>query len=220
MPSGSLNRLIWGVMLVLLVVLAFKTQDHFAAYFATVGKLDVRAVPGEDTVYLRWRGKIEAPMASRIAEAFERHKAEAHTFILSLSSPGGSLDQGAEVVRLLRRIGEAHTLVTGVEAGAICASMCVPVYLQGQRRIAAADAEFMFHEVNFRDFFSKEADRDIPESAIGAETDRLFDKYFEAAGVSQSWIRNVRADVAGGHEVWKTGRQLFDENSGVVQQIM
>lgn len=220
MPSGSLNRLIWGAVIVLLVVLGLKTRDHFAVYFEGIGKLDVRAIPGEDTVYLRWRGKIEAPMASRIAEAFDRHKAEAHTFILSLSSPGGSLDQGAEVVRLLRRIGVAHTLVTSVEAGAICASMCVPVYLQGQRRIAAADAEFMFHEVNFRDFFSKEEDRDVPEFAIGAETDRLFDKYFEAAGVPQSWISKVRADMAGGHEVWKTGRELFDENSGIVQQVM
>ncbi len=220
MPSRSLNRLIWGAMIVLLVVLAFNTRDHFAAYFEKVGTLDVRAVPGEDTVYLRWRGKIEAPMASRIAEAFERHKADAHTFVLSLSSPGGSLDQGAEVVRLLRAIGKTHTLVTNVEAGAMCASMCVPVYLQGQRRIAAADAEFMFHEVNFRDFFSKEEDRDVPESAIGAETDRLFDKYFEAAGVSPAWTSKVRADVAGGHEVWKTGRELFNENSGIVQQVM
>lgn len=220
MPSSSLNRLIWGAVIVLLVVLGIKTRDHFAGYFEGIGKLDVRAIPGEDTVYLRWRGKIEAPMASRIAEAFDRHKAETHTFILSLSSPGGSLDQGAEVVRLLRRIGVAHTLVTSVEAGAICASMCVPVYLQGQRRIAAADAEFMFHEVNFRDFFSKEEDRDVPKSAIGAETDRLFDKYFEAAGVPLSWISKVRADMAGGHEVWKTGRELFDENSGIVQQVM
>ncbi len=207
-------------MLVLLVVLGLKTREHFAAYFASVGEFEVRAAPGEDTVYLRWDGKIEAPMASRIGDAFERHKAEGHTFVLSLSSPGGSLDQGGEVVRLLRRIGETHRLVTRVEAGAICASMCVPVYLQGQRRLAAADAEFMFHEVNFRDFFSQEADRSVPQSSVGAETDRFLEKYFDAAGVSKAWLRKVRRDMASGHEVWKTGRELFDENSGIVQQVM
>ncbi len=159
-------------------------------------------------------------MAIRIAEAFARHKDEAHKIILTLSSPGGSLDQGAEVVRLLDRIGQTHMLVTSVDAGGICASMCVPVYLQGQRRIAAANAEFMFHEVNFRDFFSKEKDQSVPDSAIGAETDRFFDTYFETAGVPQSWIRKVRADVAGGNEVWKTGRELLDEKSGIVQQLM
>lgn len=58
------------------------------------------------------------------------------------------------------------------------------------------------------------------KSAIGVETDRLFDKYFEAAGVPLSWISKVRADMAGGHEVWKTGRELFDENSGIVRQVM
>jgi ATP-dependent protease ClpP protease subunit len=220
MPSRSLNRLIWGAMIVLLVVLAFKTREHFSAYFAKVGTLDVRAVPGEDTVYLRWRGKIEAPMAARIAEAFDRYKGSVHTFTLTLASPGGSLDQGADVVRLLRRIGETHELVTNVDAGDMCASMCVPVYLQGQRRIAAADAEFMFHEVNFRDFFSKEADSSVPQSSIGTETDRLFDKYFESAGVSQSWLSRVRAQIVGGQEVWETGRQLFEENSGIVQQVM
>ncbi|MFT3730638.1 MAG: peptidase [Hyphomicrobium sp.] len=220
MPSKSLNRLIWVVMAALLVVLAIKTRDRLAEYFASVGTLDVRADADNKTVYLRWRGKVEAPMANRIAEAFDRYKSDAGTFVLSLSSPGGSLDQGADVVRLLRRIRETKTLVTNVEEGAICASMCVPVYLQGERRIAAPDAEFMFHEVNFRDFFSNKADASVPDAAISRETDRFFDKYFEAAGVSPVWLGNVRAAIARGNEVWVTGRQLVDEKSGVVQQLM
>lgn len=220
MPSPWRNRLIWGAMILLLVVLAFKTRDHFEIYFAGVGKLDVRAVPGDDTLYLSWRGKIDAPMASRIAEAFERHKGEAHKIILSLSSPGGSLDQGADVVRLLVRIRQTHALVTLVDTGGICASMCVPIYLQGQLRLAAPSAEFMFHEVAFRDFFSKKRDSSVPEKAIGSETDRFFEKYFEAAGVPQSWINSVRAQMTGGHEVWKTARELVDEHADIVQQLI
>lgn len=213
------NRLVWAGMIAVLAVLAFKTRDHFAAYFAGIGKLEVQAIPGEDTVYMQWRGKIEAPMASRIAEAFGRHKDEGHTIVLALSSPGGSLDQGAEVVRLLDKIRQSHTLVTSVDDGDVCASMCVPVYLQGQRRVAAPTAEFMFHDVSFRDFFSKEKDASVPDAAVGAETDRLFGRYFSTAGVSQPWIRSVRAEMAGGNDVWKTGLQLFDEKSGIVQQL-
>lgn len=220
MSSSWRNRLVWGAMILLLVVLAFKTRDHFAVYFAGVGKLDVRVVPRDDALYLSWRGKIDAPMASRIAEAFEQHRSEAHKVVLQLSSPGGSLDHGAIVVALLKKIGQTHMLLTVVDRGGMCASMCVPIYLQGQRRLAAADAEFMFHEVNFRDFFSKQADESVPQASIGAETDRFFDKYFEAAGVSQSWIKDVRAQMNGGREVWKTGRELFDEKSGIVQQII
>lgn len=219
MTPVSRNRLVWGAMIVLLVVLAFNTRERLAVYFAGIGKLDVHAVPSEDTVYLRWRGKIDAPMASRIAEAFDRHRDEGHTIVLALSSPGGSLDHGAKVVRLLDRIRQTHALITIVDDGAVCASMCVPVYLQGQQRIAAGNAAFMFHEVAFRDFFSDKTDRSVPEAAIGTETDRFFEKYFVAAGVSQSWIRKVRAGVTGGSEIWKTGRELFDEKSGIVQAI-
>lgn len=220
MWSGLRNRLIWAGMIVLLVILGFKTRDHFASYFATVGQLDVRPLPDKGIVYLRWRGKIAAPMASRIAEAFEKHKGDGHKIILALSSPGGSVDQGAEVVRLLRRIRQTHLLVTSVEEGDICASMCVPVYLQGQQRIAAPDAEFMFHEVAYRDFFSNTRDRSVPASSIAAETNRFIDTYFEEAGVAAAWTRKMRAQIAGGNEVWETGRQLFEENSGIVQQLI
>lgn len=220
MPSPWRNRLVWAAMILLLVGLAFKTRDNLEIYFAGVGKLDVRAVPTDDTLYLSWRGKIDAPMAARIAEAFESHKREAHKIILSLSSPGGSLDQGGEVVRLLGRIRQTHKLITLVDAGAVCASMCVPIYMQGQLRLAAPGAEFMFHEVAFRDFFSKTRDSSVPETAIGSETDRFFEKYFQSAGVPQSWISGVRAQMTGGNEVWKTGRELVDERADIVQQLI
>jgi ATP-dependent protease ClpP protease subunit len=218
MPSGTLNRVIWGAMLVLLAVLAFQTRDRFAAYFEGVGKLDVRAAPEEGTVYLRWEGKIDAPMADRVAAAFERYKGEARTFVLSLSSPGGSLDHGAIVIRLLRRIEQAHTLVTSVGAGDECASMCVPVYLQGQRRLAAPSARFMFHEVSFRDFFSEE-ESNAPQSAKRRETDRLFGRYFDAAGVPTSWVTKMLGEISGGREVWKSGRELVEERSNIVQEL-
>jgi ATP-dependent protease ClpP protease subunit len=214
------SRIVWLVMLVVLVVLGIKTQDHFKTYFASIGTLDVRAEPSENTVYLSWTGKIAAPMASRLAEAFDAHKSDARTFVLSLSSPGGSLDQGAEVVRLLRSITATHRLVTRVGAGGLCASMCVPIYLQGQLRVAAPDAAFMFHEVAFRDFFSKEADGSVPVSSIAAETDRFIKTYFEVAGVSPEWIGSLRGQIAGGHEVWKSGRELVNEHAGIVQQLM
>jgi hypothetical protein len=218
MPSRALNRYLWAAVLLLIAVLAVKTRDNFDALLGGVGTLDVRDAPEDDTVFLRWKGKIDAPMASRIAEAFERHKADGRKFVLSLSSPGGSLDHGAKVVRLLRKIGETHRLETVAEAGSRCASMCVPVYLQGQRRTAAVDAKFMFHEVSFRESFSKD-EIDVPDAAKVTATDRLFIKYFTAAGVPETWIANVRASMADGRDVWKTARELADENAGIVQQI-
>jgi len=205
-------------MLTGLAVLAFRTYDDFTLYFAGVGKLEVRADPGQDTVYLDWRGKIEAPMANRISDAFNQHRGDARRFVLTLSSPGGSLHHGGEVVRLLRRMAETHEVDTNVDARRACASMCVPIYLQGKKRTAAANARFMFHEVSFREFHSDE-EINVPAASRGRETDRLFSRYFQAAGVPQSWIREVRTEMKGGNDVWRTARQLVEENANIVQQI-
>ncbi len=220
MLSASYNRLVWGIMILVLAILAVRTRDHFGAYFEKVGALEVRTVPDKDLIYLKWQGKIAAPMANRISEALAAHEGEGSKIVLSLSSPGGSVDEGAKVIRLLRSIREKHVLVTSVDAGAMCASMCVPVYLQGAQRIAAADADFMFHKVVFRDFFSNERDRSVPAASIDAETDRFFETYFVAAGVSPTWTQKLRSEIAGGNEVWKTGRELVDEKSGIVQEVM
>ena len=136
--------------------LGLKTRDNLESFFEGVGKLEVRDVSADGTVYLSWRGKIDAPMESRLAEAFEQHQAGARRFVLLLSSSGGSLSHGARVVQLLRKIGVTHGIETDVAAGSRCASMCVPVYLQGQRRTADATARFMFHEVSFREYLSKD----------------------------------------------------------------
>jgi ATP-dependent protease ClpP protease subunit len=217
-PSPALNRIIWAGMLLLLVVLGLKTRDNLDMYFEGVGNLEVREPAAGGVVYMRWRGRIDAPMESRIAEAFERHRDDGSKFILALSSGGGSLDHGARVVRLLRKIGDAHGLETVVESGRYCASMCVPIYLQGQHRTAAANAKFMFHEVSFKEYLASE-DSDVPQSAKVSETDRLFNDYFKPAGVPDAWISKVRADMAGGSDIWKTARELIDENAGVVQQV-
>jgi ATP-dependent protease ClpP protease subunit len=218
MLSQSANRLIWAAMLALLAVLVLKTRDNLDVFFDSVGKLEVRKDADAQTVYLRWRGKIDAPMESRINDAFEIQKANARRFVLVLSSPGGSLDHGAKVIRVLRKIEETHNVETVVEAGRTCASMCVPVYLSGQRRTAAETAKFMFHEVSFREYLAKE-ESDVPDTAKASETDRFFRDYFLPAGVPESWVQKVRADMAGHNDVWKTGRELMDESAGIVQQV-
>jgi hypothetical protein len=218
MPSRTFNRILWTGVIALLAVLAWTTRNNLDSYFARVGTLEVRDAPEDNSVVMRWSGKINAPMESRIVETFERYKDERRRFVLTLSSPGGSLEHGAKVARRLRQISETHTLETVVEAGRSCASMCVPIYLQGTRRTAAPDAKFMFHEVSFKEYLSRE-DSDVPESAKASETDRLFTTYFAAAGVPGAWIRRVRASMTGGNDIWKTAQELIDENAGIVLQM-
>lgn len=217
MPSRTLNRLLWMTMLALIVIFAVQARDHFEMMFVGVGSLDVRDAPNDDAVYLTWRGKIDAPMASRIAEAFAAHKHSRSRVILALSSPGGSLTHGALVVRELQAIARTHQLETVVEARGRCASMCVPIYLQGETRIAAGAARFMFHEVSFREIVSDEA-VDVPASARRSATEKFFATYFRPAGVPQSWIAGVLAAMAGGRDVWKRADELVAEDAHIVQR--
>jgi hypothetical protein len=219
MPSRRLNRILWVTVIVLAVFFALRAQDTLELAMSSIGKLDVRSEPGSGQIYLRWRGKIEAPMAQRIAEELgKRGGSSISTVVLSLSSPGGSLDHGADVIALLGRIRDTYRLETVVEGRGICASMCVPVYLQGDVRRSAPSARFMFHEVSFRESLSEEKIA-VPEKAVGSATDRFFAKYFLAYGVPQDWVSGVRAAIAGGTDVWKTGRELLDERAGIVQRL-
>lgn len=219
MFSRSTNRLLWAGVLVLVVFFGFQARDTLENFHFGIGRLDVVDSEADGTLYLSWRGKIDAPMAARIAEAYETAGRARRRIVLTLSSPGGALDHGAEVVRLLQRMADTHEFETRVEARRHCASMCVPIYLQGEQRTAASSAQFMFHEVSFRDFYTEEAAQ-VPSSATSRATDKFFERYFVPAGVPEGWIRGVRAQMTGGHDVWKSAGELVEDNAGIVQKIL
>ena len=74
-------------------------------------------------------------------EAFEKARNEVRSVIMDLSSPGGSLYEGREVIRVIDRMKRTHKVATHVGRKQICLSMCVPIFLQGQERVAAATGD-------------------------------------------------------------------------------
>lgn len=218
MPAGNLSRVLWAVIAIAIIFFGLKARDNFEDYFAGVGTLEVTPAAGDGTLRLEWRGKVAAPMAKKIGEAFDLYGSEARRVELTLSSPGGTLGEGRNVIAVLQRIGRTRELVTHVRAGRMCASMCVPVYLQGKERTAAARARFMFHQVSFRDFYEGE-DENVPSAAKERATDTLFGLYFEPAGVPERWIAAIKLEMAGGRDVWKSGAELARDGSNIVQRI-
>lgn len=214
--SPNANRLVWAAMLGAIVWLAYEFRDTLA--FLTTGSL-VATEEGEDadTVRLRWVGPVEAPMSARFREEIGTWASRKRRFVIDLSSPGGSLDQGAAVIRQLRELSRTHEVETVVRAGERCLSMCVPIYLQGTTRVASPRSRWMFHEVRFRKDLTDE-DAQVPVQAKIRATDKLFADYFTPAGVSQSWILVTRTAMRKG-DVWRTGQALFDEKAGVIQKL-
>jgi hypothetical protein len=215
MSDRQTFRLLWLAFAVAIAVLGWQFRDHLDTLWSTRGELTVEQRPGE--VVLRWRGQIEAPLASKLDEAFRAQAGSTRRFVIALHSPGGTLEHGREVIQQIRRMQRTHMVDTVVEARRACGSMCVPVYLSGQRRTAAPQARFMFHEVSFRDNLSGKVEK-VPKEAIGRATDQFFERYLKPAGLDARWLANLREAVRG-KDVWRTAEELVEQRAGVVHEL-
>jgi hypothetical protein len=215
MSDRQLFRLLWLAFAAAIVALGWQFRDHLETLWSARGELAVEERPGE--VVLRWRGLIEAPLAARLDEAYRAHAGGTRRFVIALHSPGGTLEHGREVIQQIRRMQRTHMVDTVVEARRACGSMCVPVYLAGQRRTAAPTARFMFHEVSFRDSHSGKVET-VPKEAIGRATDQFFERYLKPAGLDARWLADIREAVRG-KDVWRTAEELVEQRAGVVHEL-
>lgn len=161
------------------------------------------------TVLMSWRGRIGQSMAMEISDAFERHRGTARRFVLRLSSGGGSVAEGERVIETLRRIKQTHELETVVPHGQKCGSMCTFIYVQGTKRTAALASLWLFHEVSRKHPDTRETELDR------ARWERLVDRYFRPAGVSERWIAEMKRHTVE-TDYWQTGADLVQANSGII----
>lgn len=165
-----------------------------------------------NTVHLSWQGPIMAPMANQIRDAIESRKSQATRFVFRIASYGGSVAEGERVIDVLRQLKATHQLETVVAPGDVCASMCVFIYVQGQKRLGAMTSSWLFHEVSHNDPVTKQITRlDRP----GWE--RLVDKYLRPAGVSSAWIDDLKPRTVDS-DYWQTGSDLIAANSGIITE--
>jgi len=151
-------------------------------------------------------------MADQILDAFESRKRQTNRFLFSIASHGGSVAEGERVIEVLNRLKASHALDTIVKQGDVCAAMCVFIYVQGQRRYGALTSSWLFHEISLVDPVTEHAEQlDRP----GWE--RLVDRYFRPAGVSDAWIADLKARTVA-TDYWQTGADLIRSNSGIIHE--
>lgn len=213
--SEMQRRLTPFATLALFAALAFFAWKSGRAVYQNGPGLDIREEGG--AVVLRWTHEIEAPMAARVAAAFEEWKDRTDRFIIDLHSPGGSIIEGRLVIDEIARMKETHRVESRVRAHARCLSMCVPIYMQGDRRTAGASAIFMFHEPTTRDVFTEER-IERPGFEQRHESERFFERYFAASEMDPEWRERLRA-AWNGRDLWFTGKELVDQRSGVVEEL-
>ena len=64
----------------------------------------------------------------------------------NLDSAGGQVEEGDRVLAVLNEIKLLHQLITVVPHGKLCASMCIPISLQGEDRLATRASLWIFNE--------------------------------------------------------------------------
>jgi len=205
------NRLVLVGLVVIAVLMGWRLYEQ---KHADTGQLAIRQ--NGDVVVLAWTGEVELPMHTLLVRAFEEWRTKSEHFLLQLNSPGGSVREGGDVVELLQRIKRTHTLDTYVASREICMSMCVPIFLQGNKRIAAPDARFMFHEPKrFYDDGSEAKGFSFEREAL---TRRFFTRYFTNSPMNANWRVQLEKDWLG-KDIYKSGKQLLEENAGIVTDL-
>jgi hypothetical protein len=161
---------------------------------------------------IEWSGPIVAGMADDLRTAVGRYETDLKRVVLFLDSAGGQVEEGDRVIGVLNEIKRRHRLATVVLHGKLCASMCIPIFLQGDDRLAARASLWIFHEAGQRQANGEQrTDR--------TETWRLFRKYYAPARVSMHWLKSI-APMINGAELWQTGGDLIDAKTGIIMYAL
>lgn len=213
--SVMLSRLL---LLGMFSLAGYMAWDYQSKLFENKGRLTTyqsSLVP--DAIELSWNSEVKVPMARRMSEAFSNWKSKTDKFVITLHSPGGSLLEGQNVIEVIEYMKKTHKVVTYVGARRSCLSMCVPIYLHGDVRIAAATSRWMFHEPKNVDFFT---DKEIqqPDFERQRMINRFVERYFTTPPINAGW-RDRLLQFWKGKDVWRTGQHLVKENSGIITDL-
>jgi hypothetical protein len=90
----------------------------------------------DGTLYIDSSGPIVAGMVDDLRAALGKYGTTLNRVVLLLASAGGQVEEGDRVIKALNEIKLRHQLITVVAHGKLCASMCIPIFLQGEDCLA------------------------------------------------------------------------------------
>jgi hypothetical protein len=165
----------------------------------------------DGSLNIEWSGPIVPGMADYLRTALDTYGPSSHRVVLFLNSAGGQVEEGDHVIHVLTAIRQMHRLVTVVLEGDLCASMCIPIFLQGDDRLAARTSNWIFHQAAKQGANRKERKE---------KTLHLFGRYYVPAGVSTHWLEKSIMPVIKGANLWQTGGDLISEKTGIITYPM
>ncbi|MEM9494655.1 MAG: ATP-dependent Clp protease proteolytic subunit [Pseudomonadota bacterium] len=204
------------LLLCLFALTVLIARSNEAKIAAGRGQFKVSETRG-GAVVLAWSSPVEFPMAGRLEAAFQEHKTGGREIIIDLNSPGGSLGEGRAVVAEIEKIKQSHKVTTRVGRHGRCASMCVPIFLRGDERLAARSSRFMFHEPASFDSVTDER-VETPAFEHNYVRDKFVEEFFVASPMNHKWLDGLLAQWEG-RDIWKTGAELVKEDAGIITNL-
>ncbi|MFN4144141.1 hypothetical protein [Aestuariivirga sp.] len=166
----------------------------------------------EDAVGLRYRGDIAPPLIDELRRVLLEGPQRFNHVVLELDSCGGELRYVEQVVALLADIRGRMELTTRVMEGAVCASGCIPVFMQGEKRKASGASVWVFHG-------ARGANTNVPDPA--ATLDYL--ELMTASGLSAEFRRSLEAE----NRIYRPGSFIFSgyevfemHRAGIITELL
>lgn len=100
---------------------------------------------GADGVGLRYTGPLQPPLAADLRRLLLNQRQKLSHVVLELDSNGGELNYVKELVAVLQEVKSRMRLTTRVMEGEVCASGCIPLFMQGETRKASGASVWVFH---------------------------------------------------------------------------
>jgi len=128
--------------------------------------------------------------------------------LLHLSSTGGLTKAGFKIVDYLKQLKrDGYAITTYVDS--TCSSMCIPIFMQGQTRLAMPSSRWVFHDASNSSGTDRQDTARILTllSESGADRDFLYDL--------------ILTDVfVGGHWTTYSGERLVAEQTNIVTDLV
>jgi len=190
--------------------MATTSVGHAQARLSESTTYKLERIDEGDVTAIGMTGAILPPMADDLAAALNFVPLD-RKVILDLDSAGGEMDERNKIIALIERERKHRHIDTLVWYGHLCASMCIPIYLQGEKRHAAALSVWMFHPAH---------EEDSPFPGIAATATILGDMV--SYGMSREWLQRLeRHDVfATPGEFWISGADLYAQGAGVITDLL
>lgn len=98
-----------------------------------------------DAIGLRYRGVLDARLAEELAGLLIGTQPAFRHVVLELDSEGGDLEAVQRISGVLKAARKTAELTTRVMGGGTCASGCIAVFMQGEKRKASGASVWVFH---------------------------------------------------------------------------